>query len=326
MSQRINILAGPTAVGKTALALRWAQEHGAQIINADALLFYRGMDIGTAKPSAAEQAQVPHHLIDIAPPAEAMSIKRYAQMAEQVVRRIAQEQQTPVLVVGGSGFYLKSFFEPVVDAVEPNAEIRARVDALEQQGPQALLAALRKASPGGTGSVDLLNPRRVARALERCFTTGKSITQLEADFASHPRPFADFEKRLCLLLAPNEALHPRIETRTQAMLRTGLIDEVRTLLDAGIGQNAAAASAIGYRETIAYLRGHTQSHSRSALPAPASVEDLREQICLNTRRLVAKQRKWFRTQVQADCVLERNPTAHSDDALYAQICACFNTA
>lgn len=316
------MLAGPTAVGKTALALRWAKEHGAQILNADALLFYRGMDIGTAKPSRAEQAQVPHHLIDILPPAEPMTVKRYTQMAEQAVEAITRTHKCPVLVVGGSGFYLKSFFEPVADTVEPDAAVRAGVDALETEGLAALLAALHKASPDGTGSVDLLNPRRVARALERCLITGKSIPALEADFASQPRPFAGYDKRLCLLLAPNETLHPRIEARTTAMLAHGLIDETRTLLEAGIERNPAAASAIGYRETIAYLKGRAQQTSRSALPAPTSPAELAAQINLNTRRLVAKQRKWFRTQVRADRTLERTASA-SDDALYNALCACF---
>lgn len=322
MRHRIHILAGPTAVGKTALALRWAKAHGAQIINADALLFYQGMDIGTAKPSLTEQAQVPHRLIDIVPPCEAMSVKRYAQMAAQAVQDIVQTQDSPVLVVGGSGFYLKSFFEPVADSVEPDAIVRAHVDALEAEGLAALVAALHKASPEGTGSVDLLNPRRVARALERCLITGKSICALEADFATQPRPFADYEKRLCLLLAPNETLHPRIETRTEAMLANGLVDETAQLLKAGIEHNPAAASAIGYRETIAYLKGQSQQTSRSALPAPTSLSELAAQINLNTRRLVAKQRKWFRTQVRASSTLERTGN-NNDDALYEALCACF---
>lgn len=323
MSATIHFLTGPTAVGKTALALRWAKEHGAEILNADALLFYRGMDIGTAKPSATEQAQVPHHLIDIVPACEPMSIRRYAQMAQQIVQEITRVRKKTVLVTGGSGFYLKSFFEPVVDAVRPQPQIRARVDALEQQGLPALLEALNKASPEGTGKVHLLNPRRVARALERCLITGKSIPELEAEFAALPRPFADYQKRLCLLLAPNEVLHPRITARTAAMLANGLVEEVRALLANGIEGNLPAATAIGYRETIAYLTGRTPPASLSALPAPVSTEELAEQINLNTRRLVAKQRKWFRNQVQPDCTLTR--TSADETALYAALCECFGT-
>lgn len=327
MLPKIHFLAGPTAVGKTALALRWASEHGAEIINADALLFYCGMDIGTAKPTAPELAMVPHHLIDIAPPDQPMSIKRYAAATEAIVHDIVQTRGKPVLVAGGSGFYLKSFFTPVVDEVESSPQVRMQVEALEAEGLPALLAALRCASPSGTGGVDLLNPRRVARALERCLTTGRSIPQLEADFAALPRPFADYQKRFCLLLAPDPVIHPRIHARTRHMLAGGLLQEVQALLAAGIERNPAAASAIGYRETIAHLKAKADAQPETAATGTDDdCEALARQIDQNTRRLVAKQRKWFRTQVRPDLTLRRDTEAPgTDDALYARMCACFGS-
>lgn len=323
MHPALYFITGPTATGKTALALRWASEHGADILNADSLLFYHGMDIGTAKPTAAERAQVPHHLIDICPPSETMSIKRYAAMARRLVQEQVRERGRPLLVVGGSGFYLKSFFAPVVDTVEASAAVRAQVDALEKQGLAALIAALRAASPAGTGTVDLLNPRRVARALERCLCTGRSLPELEAKFAALPAPFPDIEKRVCLLLSPDCTLHPRIAQRTQAMLSQGLLGEVRALLAAGLEHNPPAASSVGYREAIAWLGQHGAAELLP--PEHPLVAELAAAINLGTRRLVAKQRKWFRTQLAADCVLERTAPGQ-DEQLYQTLCRCFARA
>lgn len=152
VSQTINILAGPTAVGKTALALDWAAAHGAEIVNADALLFYRGMDIGTAKPSTAELSRVPHHLIDIRPVCAAYSIKDYVVAAQTVVSDIFARGKR-VLVVGGSGFYLRSFFAPVVDEIEPDPAIRAEVQQWEAAaGLPGLLARLDALNPGSAVS------------------------------------------------------------------------------------------------------------------------------------------------------------------------------
>ncbi|MGE9295425.1 MAG: tRNA (adenosine(37)-N6)-dimethylallyltransferase MiaA, partial [Puniceicoccales bacterium] len=210
MSHTIYILAGPTAVGKTALALEWAAANNAEIVNADALLFYRGMDIGTAKPTPEERIEVPHHLIDIRPVRQACSIKEYVTEAQQAVAEIfARGKQ--VLVVGGSGFYLKSYFVPVVDDLEPDPAVRSRIAAIEaREGLGGLLRELDRLNPDGTGKLHRENPRRVARALERCLISGQTLLALEADFASRPGPFDAYAKRSALLLRPNEELHPRV--------------------------------------------------------------------------------------------------------------------
>ncbi|MEO0797029.1 MAG: tRNA (adenosine(37)-N6)-dimethylallyltransferase MiaA [Verrucomicrobiota bacterium] len=309
VSHTINIIAGPTAVGKTALALDWAEANGAEIVNADAMLFYRGMDIGTAKPSRDEMARVPHHLIDIQPVREAYSIKEYVAAARAVVLDIFNRNKA-VLVVGGSGFYLRCFYAPVVDGIEPDPQVRATVEQLEAiDGLPGLLKRLDSMNPKGTGKLHRENPRRVARALERCLISGKSLLELEESFAALPGPFDDFEKRSVLLLRPNDDLHPRVMARTTEMLRLGLVDEVRSLRNDGLEENSPAANSIGYRETLAWLDHNDGVREDShPLDGPLSEEDLSEAIQLSTRRLIAKQRKWFRNQFEPDLVINGDPS------------------
>jgi len=296
----IHVLTGCTAVGKTELALRWAEVHGAEIVSCDSLLFYRGMDIGTAKPTAAERARVTHHLIDICEPSESMDIARYCELARETVDRLS-ERGVPILVTGGSGFYLKAFFAPVVDHVVVPEEVRAKVAALSQEEAVAELrrlnstaeASAETTSAGASaatsgavltalGGLDLANPRRVTRALERCLATGKTVAELRRDFAAQPSLFADYEVRLTELVREPEELRKRVRERVVAMLCAGLLDEVRGLLARGIKENPSAAGAIGYRESIAVLEGR------------APLAGLAEEIIRNTLALVKKQRTFFR--------------------------------
>ena len=285
MKPVIHVLTGPTAVGKTDRALDWAQANGAEIVSCDSLLFYRGMDIGTAKPTPAELARMPHHLIDIAAPSDALDITRYIALAQAAVRDIARRGK-PVLVTGGSGFYLKSFFAPVADDVAVPPELRQAVATrLEREGLGALVAELRRLNPGGLEALDVDNPRRVTRALERCLATGRTIADLKAEFLRRPGAFAAWEIRLTLLERPVPELNARIERRVATMLKSGLIEEVVRLRAQGFEQNPSAARAIGYREVLAMLDGK--------LPAG----ELAAEIVKNTRGLGRKQRTWFRTQL-----------------------------
>lgn len=279
------VLTGPTAVGKTELALRWAEANDAEIVSCDSLLFYRGMDIGTAKPSRDELLRVTHHLIDICDVREPMNIATYVPRARAAVENIAARGRN-VLVTGGSGFYLKAFFAPVADAVEVPPELRAELERrLETEGLESLVAELRDLNDGNLGRLDVANPRRVVRALERCRASGQTLETLRADFAASAGPFADWGVRWVRLERDPDELNRRIETRIDAMLAAGLIEEVRGLLAAGLRDNPSAARAIGYRETIAVLDG-ALAH-----------EELRAAIVQNTRALVRKQRTWFRTQL-----------------------------
>lgn len=285
MARTIHVLTGCTAVGKTELALRWAEANGAEIVSCDSLLFYRGADIGTAKPTREELARVPHHLIDIADVTERMDVTYYVTKAREAVAGILARGRR-VLVTGGSGFYLKAFFAPVADDVVVPAGIRARVQRqLDEEGLGSLLAELRRLNPGGLGALDVRNPRRVTRALERCLASGRTLADLQAAFAAQPSPFADYAVTLCELVREPEELEARIVTRVEAMLRAGLVDEVRGLRARGLERNPSVAGAIGYRETLDFLDGR--------LPEA----ELAGAIARNTRALVRKQRTWFRTQL-----------------------------
>jgi tRNA dimethylallyltransferase len=292
MCRFLYVLTGPTAVGKTALALEWAEANGAEIVSCDASLFYRGLDIGTAKPTAAERARVSHHLIDVCAVRQRMDVARYVEAARAACEDIVVRGRK-VLVTGGSGFYLKAFFGPVADTIEIPDALRADVAELERAaGLAGLVGRLRAINPGADdlAGVDLDNPRRVARALERCLATGRTAAALAAEFYARPGPFADWETRAVVLTRPDAELRGRIATRVEAMLREGLVDEVRRLRAEGLEDNPSAASAIGYRETLAVLRGEL-AEARLA-----------EEIAGNTWRLVRKQKTWFRTQLPAEAV------------------------
>ncbi len=286
MTQTLHIITGPTAVGKTEYALSYAQKHDAEIVSCDASLVYRGMNIGTAKPSPEELARLPHHLIDVNDVDEPYDIVAYVRDAQAAVKDIFARGKS-VVVTGGSGFYLKSFFAPVIDIVVVSDAIRAQVaDLYESKGLEGLVADLGQRSPEGFGNLDRLNPRRVLRALERCIASGKSLPALQAEFAARPEPYADFQKRYVLLERDAENLRQRVSRRVEMMLQAGLIEEVECLRELGIESNPSAATAIGYRETLSYLKGDIQLKAL----APAIIQ--------NTNHLVKKQRTWFRTQIR----------------------------
>jgi len=281
----IFVLTGCTASGKTEWALRWAEQNNAEIVSCDSLLFYRGMDIGTAKPTAEERARVPHHLIDICGVTDRVDVTDYVKNAKLAVEEIAARGRR-VLVTGGSGFYLKVFFAPVADDVAVPVGLREEIATrLAQAGLTALVAELEALNPAGLGSLDVANPRRVVRALERCRASGKTMSVLAEDFAKLPSPFGDWDVRCVRLEREPAELERRITVRVESMLAAGLIGEVEQLLAAGLKENPSASRAIGYRETIDFLEGR--------IPRTALVEE----IARNTRALVKKQRTWFRTQL-----------------------------
>jgi len=278
-------LTGCTAVGKTDLALDWAEANDAEIVSCDSLLFYRGMDIGTAKPTREEQERVRHHLIDLREPNRQMDIGEYLERAIETLRDI-RDRGKKALVTGGSGFYLKAFFEPVVDTVNVSEATKAEVARIEAaEGLPGLLEALLKWDPDCRTELDPDNPRRVARALERCLETGKSIRQLRNEFASQSNELIETKKRLVVLERDRDSLNRRIGERVKRMLSAGLIDEVERLKACGFEANASAAGSIGYRETLSYINGEYGK------------DELAERIETNTRRLAKKQRTWFRTQL-----------------------------
>ena len=179
MTVTLHIITGATAVGKTHYALDYCEALDAEIISCDASLFYRGMDIGTAKPTKEEMAKVPHHCIDMNPVNQSFDITQFDALARRTVEDILSRGKS-VVITGGSGFYLKSFFEPVVDTIEVSDAIRAESESLfANYGLRGLLDRLNAVSPEGLGNLDTLNPRRVQRALERCLSSKKSLPVLQ---------------------------------------------------------------------------------------------------------------------------------------------------
>lgn len=281
------ILSGSTAVGKTELSLRWAEKNNAEILSADSLLFYKGMNIGTAKPKREELERIPHHAIDLVNVDEQYDISRYIEYAETCIEDIVSRGKK-VLITGGSGFYLKAFLAPVVDNIEISKDIRTTVDQIFKfQGLDGLVEKLGEFnSVSELENIDLNNPRRVIPSLERCMETGKSLTQLRNEFENSNYPFKQWKKQTCLLTRSKENLVERVRIRADQMLRSGLIQEVEELLQLGIEKNPSASNSIGYRETIEFLKNKNGSE-----------KELLEKIILNTTRLIKKQRTWFRTQI-----------------------------
>jgi len=277
------LLVGPTASGKSGLALDWACRTGGWILSCDALLFYRGADIGTAKPSTGERREIPHYGIDLCPPDSPYDLSRYVEYSLDVLERAAS-QNIPVLVVGGSGFYAAAFHDPPPDSLEIAPAVRARVAAVESsEGVAGLRDALLAVDPDP--DIDLCNPRRLVPALERCLTTGLTTRRLRERQKAVPCPFETWERHWFCVDRPEEETRIRITTRTQQMLREGLIDEVRDLDSQGIRRNPTLAQAIGYRETLACIDGR------------ASFSSLADEISLHTEQLAKRQKRWIRKRL-----------------------------
>lgn len=283
------LLAGPTASGKTELSLRFAQQNNCEIISCDASSFYRGMDIGTAKPTQAEQACVKHWGVDIVNPNDSFSIKDFVALSHKWVNDIISRGKD-VLVVGGSGFYLKSFLEPVVDDIPVPDVITKQVEVLEKEGGiEKVLQELLKYNTNFPDNFDIKNHRKVKKALIRCLTTGKSLSDLLREFTEQAKPFPQIKKEIYGIVCPLEILKQRIALRVKKMLQAGLLDEVKTLLNKNVLiPGTPAGMAIGYRESVDYLK------------APTSLETLSDQIGQNTYALAKKQTTWFRYQIKFD--------------------------
>lgn len=288
MSKRIYLLTGPTAVGKTEIALSWAETEGAEIVSCDSLLVYRGMNVGTAKPDRGQQERVSHHCIDLVPVDKRFSVGDYIEAASKAISGILH-RGGKVLVTGGSGFYLKSFFAPVIDHLSIPNPLNERVEQLyDREGLEGILGKLMEIDPMADRSIDVRNPRRVINALKRCLASGQSVEKLKKRFEKGRQPFDEFEILTCCLWRRIDDLRTRVERRTKDMLGRGLIEEVEVLLKEGLERNESAALAIGYRETIAFLR------------KKYGIGELEETINRNTMRLIKKQRNWFRGQLPID--------------------------
>jgi tRNA dimethylallyltransferase len=272
-------LLGPTASGKSALALRLAESHPVEIVSVDSAQVYRGMDIGTAKPSAAERTRVPHHLIDVVDPDERYSAGRFRQDAIRAVTDILGRKKLPLLV-GGTMLYYRSLVSGLDDLPAANPEIRKEIKVeAQREGWPALHAELGKIDPKAAARIMPNDAQRIQRALEVFRLTGKPISELQR---SEVRALP-FSLQGWVLIPERGELHRRIEQRFDAMLRDGLADELRALKSKfDLSPDLPSMRAVGYRQAWAFLDGQI------------SEKDLREQGIAATRQLAKRQITWLR--------------------------------
>ena len=287
-------LAGPTAVGKSAVALALAEKLGGEIISVDSMQVYRGLDIGTAKPGAAERARVPHHLIDVVDLTEPFDAAKFVALANQAVNEIQSCDRVPILC-GGTGLYFKAFLEGLGDAPPANPELRAELEATPLP---KLLRELETRDPATFQEIDQRNPRRIIRAVEVIRLTGKPFSAQRARWgeATDEPPSLSNGSRgrsphqiICLTRAAAD-LHARINSRVQKMFAAGLVDETRGLLNIGLEQNHTAMQAIGYRQVVEHLRGER------------SLSETIELVKVKTRQFAKRQMTWFRRQLKVEWI------------------------
>ena len=271
------VLVGPTGVGKSALAVDLAERFGGVVVSADSRSFYRGMDIGTAKPSRAERSRVPHFLIDVTDPDRPWSVAEFQRRATEAIEESHSGGQLPFLV-GGTGQYVRALiqgWEPPPPA--PDSTVRLRLEEQARvEGPERLHERLAALDPAAGQRIDLRNVRRVVRALEVILTSGSAFSGQQTRAAP---PYDVLQVGLTL---PRPELYARIEARIRTMFEAGLVEEVRRLVQAGYGWELPAMSAIGYKQVGSYLRGEI------------SLEEAELQMRRATRRFVRQQANWFR--------------------------------
>ena len=248
---RCRVLAGPTACGKSAAAMVLAERWDAEILSLDSMAVFRGMDVGAAKPTAADRAAVPHHLLDLADPAGSFSVAEYLRHAGAAVREVLSRGRTP-LFVGGTGFYLRSLLRGLGDVPGEDPAVRAELEAdVAARGPAALHAELAAADPDAAAGIYLQDERRIVRALEVIRLTGRPFSEFRP--ADEPRPRRE-RPELCVWLDPPRAARwGRIHRRVDAMFAGGLVDEVRTLAARPGGLGRTARQGLGYKEVLDHL-------------------------------------------------------------------------
>ena len=276
-SEILIVIVGPTAVGKTRLALRLAQEFDGEIISADSRQVYRGMDIGTAKPTLEECRCVPHHLIDVVAPDEAFTLAQYQELAYEAIINVLARGKVPFLV-GGTGQYVRAVVEGWgIPRVPPNEKLRAELyRQAEIEGEGGLHARLREVDPAAAERIDPRNVRRVIRALEVYLETGQPISELQR---KKPPPYRILQIGLTM---DRQELYRRIDERVDRMIEGGLVEEVRELVERGYSYDLPSMSGLGYQQIGMYLRSQ------------ASLDEAIQLIKRRTRRFVRHQYNWFR--------------------------------
>ena len=272
-------IAGPTASGKTALAVELAKELNGEVVSCDSMQIYKRMDIGTAKPTIEEMAGIPHHMIDVAEPEEDFSVSKYCEMASPIVDDIVARGKTAI-IAGGTGLYMDSLMRGNDFAPFPATGHRERLEEkLAIVGLDAMIAELSAIDPEAVTRAQR-NPRRIIRALEVFYETGETITSHNLKTQAIPPRYSPLW--LGLDFEPRALLYERIDLRVGIMLETGLEKEIRDLLSSGISPNCTAMQAIGYKEFVAALDGQ------------CTMEEAADEVRKASRRYAKRQLTWFR--------------------------------
>ncbi|HEV2320469.1 MAG TPA: tRNA (adenosine(37)-N6)-dimethylallyltransferase MiaA [Verrucomicrobiae bacterium] len=269
-------LAGPTAVGKSEIALALAAKIGGEIVSVDSMQVYRGLDIGTAKPDSAARSAIRHHLIDVCDLTGTFDAAKFVQLASQALAEIRSRNKTAIFC-GGTGLYFKAFLDGLGDA--PAADPRMRAE-LEATPLSQLLEELHERDPNAYAKIDKQNPRRVVRAIEVIRATGSPLAASQADWTRNSR--GDTTQTLTLMVRAAGDLRKRIDSRVDIMFQRGLVEETRELLKRGLAENRTAMQAIGYRQVVEHLRGQR------------SLAETIELIKIRTRQFAKRQLTWFR--------------------------------
>lgn len=279
-------IAGPTASGKTALAVELAKELDGEVISCDSMQIYRRMDIGTAKPNAEEQQGIPHHMIDVADPDEDFSVSRYCEMATPILDDILARGKTAI-IAGGTGLYMDSLIRGNAFAPYPATGARERLEAqADEMGMEYMLDKLRRIDPDTAARLHLADRKRIIRALEVFEETGETITAHNGRTQAIPPRYSPLW--LGLDFAPRQVLYDRIDLRVSIMLEQGLEKEIRTLLASSIAAKCTAMQAIGYKEFVAAMEGKI------------TMEEAADEVRKASRHYAKRQLTWFR----------RNPDMH----------------
>ena len=290
MPPKILVISGPTASGKTALAVELAKRHNGEVVSADSMQIYRRMDIGTAKPTPEEMGGVPHHMIDVAGPEEDFSAARYVDMAATCVEDVLSRGKLPILA-GGTGLYIDSLLSGrTFAAFDEASPLRAELEErYVREGGEALLRELARVDPDAAARLHPNDAKRIVRALEVWLTTGRTITRHNEETKALPPRYdaltltLDYERR--------EDMWARIDRRVDEMMERGLVEEVRALLDSGVPERCTAMQAIGYKELVPVISGD------------AAAADAAAQIKLRSRQYAKRQRTWFRHNPEAKWLL-----------------------
>ena len=282
--KNIICIAGPTASGKTDLSIALAKELDGEIISCDSMQVYRYMDIGTAKPTPAERANIPHYMLDVADPNDAFSVSRYCQMATPILEDIIARGKTAI-VVGGTGLYMDALIRGNAFAPYPATGRREELEAIAAtQGIEKVIEMLRKVDPESAARLHPSDQKRIIRAIEVYLETGKSITQHNLETQAVPPRFR--ATWFALQDENRQDLYARIDRRVDKMLEMGLLDEINSLFQMGISEKATAMQAIGYKEFTDYMAGN------------CSLDEAVAQVQQSSRHYAKRQLTWFRKNPQ----------------------------